>query len=234
MRCCSFLKAMVAFACIVFCLLALDRNHVFGQTKDSFEGVLHITFELSDSSGHRTSFPWQEMIEYHTKNHILQKLTKQTRTGDFDMYLDADAHILYKVDHDQNVLMRLGKKSPMKIEPLEFKKLGETDLLGYACDIYFVRFVNDLASLNEFLPVNPLTVSRTYFIARDLKVMNSAILAGLQENRNTMLFDGRFNAVALKIIEVFPNGDTLIVNTTKVEERDVQEEIKLPSYPVRE
>ena len=91
-----------------------------------------------------------------------------------------------------------------------------------------------METLKGVIPTQPLAMTCTYFIAKDLKIQNSEVFANLQENKNSKLFDGRFDGVALKVIREYPNGDKLTIVTTKIEVRDVQDAIKLPSYPFQE
>jgi hypothetical protein len=219
------------FALLVFSSLAFYHSEVFGQDTNYFEGVSYSSFILSDSSGQRLPFAWEELEEYFSKNHILQRITKATIMVNYDMYLDSEKHLLYRIDHDERTIEKIERFNVQKIIPLEFKKTGEEKVLGYDCDVYFVRYVNNFENLNAIMPVDPLTMSCTYFIAKDLKILNAGVFARLQENCNSKLFDGRFDGLALRVIREYPNGDKLVIETTKVEERDIQELIKLPDYP---
>ena len=93
-------------ALIVTISLVLMAHEIFGQNKDFFEGVLHNSFVLLDSTGNKKSFPWEELIEYYDRSHILQRVIEKVGS-DFDIYLDSEEQAIYKIDHNQQTIKKL-------------------------------------------------------------------------------------------------------------------------------
>jgi hypothetical protein len=217
-------------------LLILQSKKVAAQTGSYFEGVLYTHCSRIDAQGKSSPFVWEEIERYYDENHILTRITKGRSLDNrdrSDIYLDIEKSRKLKINHDSHLISILSFGEAKDFPTLEFKKMGEEDFLGYACDVYFIKYVDRLEDIREIIGDVSDTLSCTYYIAKDLKIKNPKNFAKLQGNRSTNLLDGRFDGVALKIIMEHTNREKLVMMATKVEKRNVQEVMVLPPYPFR-
>jgi hypothetical protein len=77
-------------------------------------------------------------------------------------------------------------------------------------------------------------VSCNFYIAKDLKISKPESFARLQGYHNSRLIDGRFSGIALKVIRENSNGTRIVMEVIKIEEGDMQNFIKLPSYSLQD
>ncbi len=220
------------FGIIQIAILSLVGKGVcLSQTESYFEGVVYSKCIAVDAHGKELPFPWDKSVEYYDKHRIIIRITEDTQSESSDVCLDSKKRGLYKINHDYSTVTRLADREAKDIPVLEFKKIGEEKLLGYKCDVYFLKYIDRLEFVNEVIgPTSPDTLSCTYYIAQELKIYKPDVLAKLQGNGNTKLLDGRFTGVTLKVVQRHTTGESLIIETTKLERMDVQEIMKSLLY----
>lgn len=218
-------------------LIQIGQIPIFAQTEDYFEGVLYYKYYYTDSTRNKLSFPIEEDEEYRDKSHILFRAVKGESlmmTGKRDIYLDSEKKEIYRIDHDGKIITKIKNQGIEEINPIEYSKIGEANLIGYACEIYFIKYVHRMDYVSSYMQDQIAdTVSCTYYIAKDIKVLAPEIFAKLQGNHNSKIIDGRFSGIALKIIRENSKGTRTIIEATKVEKRSVQHSIKLPLYTLQ-
>lgn len=74
------------------------------------------------------------------------------------------------------------------------------------------------------------TISCTYYNSKTLKIFQPSVFGSLQGNRNTLLIDGRYNGVPLKVILKRQHGSYIIIESEEIKEGQVTEFVKLPNY----
>ncbi len=219
---------------LFICIAIAGQSQKLPLNDIYFEGILRFKYTVIDANGRDLFFSTEEDEDYYDKNHLVHKTLKGRildNIGNVEIHLDSEKKQLYRIDHEKRTINTLTKSDIELINPLEFKKVGETKLLGYQCDIFFIKYVHKMEYMKSFINIKPDTLSCTYYIAKDLKILNPEIFADLQGNHSTKLIDGRFSGIALKIIQEYLNGDKMIIEAISVEKRDMQDLISLPPYP---
>jgi hypothetical protein len=224
------------FAFIVFIsLIAFQNDFAYSQSNKYFEGVLRYKYYYTDLNGNELSFPIEEDEEYRDETHIIFRVIRGEDIklrGNQDIYLDRVNMEMLRIDHDRKIISRMQNNRIDKINPIEFRNVGEDTIMNYLCDIYFVKYVQKLDYIKQLTnsQYTSDTVSCNFYIAKDLKISNPEPFARLQGYHNSRLIDGRFSGIALKVIRENSNGTTIVMEVTKIEEGDIQNFIKLPSY----
>jgi Domain of unknown function (DUF4412) len=203
----------------------------FTQPYSIFEGVLQYKIRKIDVEGNEVPFVWSSSREYHSKDKLVIN-TRETRFDgeDFDMILDSKKEVLFKVNHEHKTITRSADREIFEFTTLEFKKIGEEKVLGYNCDVFFLKYIDKLKTIKEIISVAPDTLACMYYISQDLKINNPKTLAKLQGYRNTKLLDGRFEGITMKVIQKHTNGESLLMEVVKLEEANVEEKVKFSSY----
>lgn len=78
------------------------------------------------------------------------------------------------------------------------------------------------------------TVSCTYYISKGLKLYLPLTFAQLQSNNNTKFIDGRFDGIPLKIIWEHLDNSRVVGEAINIEKMKVNEQMKLPNYPIKD
>jgi hypothetical protein len=229
-------KIRMKFAFIVVVsFIVLKNDFAYSQSKNYFEGVLRYKYYYTDINGNELSFPIEEDEEYRDETHIIFRVIKGQDIklrGKQDIYLDRSKMEMLRIDHDRKIISKMQNSGIEKINPIEYRNVGEDTIMNYLCDIYFVKYIHKMDYIKQFTnsQYTSDTISCNFYIAKDLKITNPESFARLQGYHNSRLIDGRFSGIALKVIRENSNGTRMVIEATKIEERDMQNFIKLPSY----
>jgi hypothetical protein len=202
-----------------------------------FEGILSYTYHLLDADGNNLPFPIEEDLEYRDENHILNRVIKGESIrmiGNQEIYLDSEMNEAYQIDHDGKSITKILKSKPEPINPIEFRKMGESTVLNYLCDIYRIQYIHEMRYMKSFFEIKPDTVTCTFYIARNLKAPNQKKFAELQGNNNGKIIDGRFPGITLKVIREHTDGQKMIIEIQSIEKREMNDFIKLPPYAFKD
>jgi len=199
-----------------------------------FEGSMTFSHQEFDSNGKKMATPVDKEIFFYKKNILLTKVISgpQLRLfGDQQIYMDSEKKIRYVIHKDKGYIQDLGIPSVGdKIDAIEEKTIGEEEILGYKCDIQFLKYVHKFegpgGSVND-------TLSCTYYVSKNLRVFHPEKLALLQGNINTKILDGRFKGIPLKIIIKRQNKSMLVIECVDLKIQNVDEVIKLPDLPFK-
>lgn len=188
----------------------------FFALQHQFEGTVHYTVSLNDKYGNAKPFSWfGSRFIYYGDSLIISSdgFDKDIQ----DKLIVAKGAKLYEIDYKAEKLKLLDKRTLRNIELLEEKALADTTLLGYSCKVYKHQHIR----INNSLPLDAEhhidTVNQVYYVASDLNIPNQRELAAAQGHNNTLLFDGRYNSLILRVEEYFNNGDKLTITATKIE-----------------
>ena len=133
------------FGIIQIAILSLVGKGVcLSQTESYFEGVVYSKCIAVDARGKELPFPWDKSVEYYDKHRIIIRITEDIQSESSDVCLDSEKRGLYKINHDYSTVTRLADREARDIPVLEFKKIGEEKLLGYKCDVYFLKYIDSL------------------------------------------------------------------------------------------
>jgi Domain of unknown function (DUF4412) len=212
-------------------LILVGGSPLFPQSGSIFEGVLHYKIRKLDVEGNEGPFVWNSSREYHSKDKLVINTQVARLDGeDFDMVLDSKNEAIFKVNHEHRTIKRMAERKISEFTTLEFKKIGEEKVLGYNCDVFFLKYIDKLETIKEIINAPPDTLACMYYIAQELKINKPKVLAKLQGHGNTKLLDGRFEGITMKVIQKHTNGESLLMEVVKLEKADVEEKIKFSSY----
>jgi len=211
---------------IITSILIIFLHFLFNTSNQApFEGAVYYQYKSLDSNGDKLLFPIEEEVEYYDEFHRVNRVLRGESLmmiGDKGIYLDAKDNALYEVDYTSQRINKLEITREDKIEELEFRKLNEVYFLDYLCDEFEIRYVHKMSYMNNYNPAfSPDTLTRRYFIARDLKINDPVRFAKLQGNHNTKLLDGRFAGIPLKIITRKADGSEVAIEAIRIETNGV-------------
>jgi len=220
----------------IFCLGFLFSDHLAVLSQNTFfEGSVTYVHEESDQGGNKTSTPVTKERVFFSKNIILREDVSGPALqiiGNIKVYLNSEKGLRYFIDDDRKTIKNVGTpKSSAIIRPIEEKWVGEEEICGYKCDVHTLKYVNQFE-----LPQGTVidTLSCTYYNSKILKIFRPEIFGRLQGNKNTLILDGRYNGVPLKIILKRQDGSMIIIKSDEIKPMDVNEFVKLPNYDFKE
>lgn len=212
----------------VICFVA--TLEVFSQT-EYFEGSITYSYKEFDKNGiKRIAAVEQEKIIF-SKDVILSRTISGpilSYLKDFAVYLNSDKKIRYSIFYDEKAIEDVGIAKKMEtINPIEEKALPEGEILGYRCDVHFIKYAHLMKHPDKYFYD---TLSCTYYNSKSLKVLKPEIFGMLQGNANSLILDGRYDGIPLKVIIKSQDGSTILIEGVEVTKMNVDEFVKLPDY----
>jgi hypothetical protein len=148
-----------------------------------------------------------------------------------DTYLDAQKKLRYGINHTQHFIRNIGPSPEVyEYQLLENRREGEVQVNGLACDLYIIKYARDYDAI---LNLATDTLRCYYYVSKEWKMPHGREFALLNGNKNSLLLDGRFEGIVVKLLIERKNKSRLEVTATKIEKMDAEEFIRLPDYPVR-
>lgn len=228
------IKRAVGTGCFAgICILVLPLCRAYCQDH-FFEGRITYQIREFDERG-RPMAPPISREEMYVKETVC--LTKPVE-GQFldlfdqvDTYLDAQKNVRYSINHTQHYIRSIGPSQEVtEYELLENRRDGEEQVQGQVCDVYVIKYAREYDAL---LNLGIDTLRCRYYVSKDLKMPHRKEFALLNGNRNSLLLDGRFEGIVLKLVIERKNKSHLEMIATEIKKMPVDEFIRLPDYPGR-
>jgi hypothetical protein len=228
------LLLQVTHLCYLFCVNGACAQVPVNDY--SFQGVVYYRYESKDAKGAKLLFPIEEEERDFDTNHILTKTLKgygKSLIGNKDFWLDAEKGESLIIDHDSKTISINKHPGTEEIAPLEFSKLPDVEVCQYWCEVYFIKYVYRMEHMKMYLDNKPDTLSSIYYVAKDMKIPNARKFAALQGNHNTLILDGRFSGVPLRVIMKRADGIVTTIEAMKVEPKEMSQQLRLPDYAIQ-
>ncbi len=215
------------------CICALFNFHVFAQ-KNVFEGsIIYLNKEIDERGKPRMAPVDKEKI-FFAKNVILTRTISGPQMfilGNIDIYLNVEKKLKYSINHDNSLIKRISDLEIEKIISIEEKLMKDEIVLGYNCDVNFLKYVHQFDG-----PYGRVydTLSCTYYNSKEFKIPHLDIFGLLQGNKNTLFLDGRYDGVPLKVILKKNDGSIIMTESVEVKQMNVDKFVKLPNYLYQE
>jgi|GEM_PF-2581436 hypothetical protein len=201
------------------------------QEPQSFEGIVTYNSKEWDKLGKPvTGFIEEEQV-------IISKGRMLTRTlsgpqlmmiGQIDVYLNAENGLRYGIDHGNKVIRSMGQEpNNRRIEVIEEVRLNDETVNGISCQVNRIKYAYDFHGPYSLVRD---TLECTYYSAKELYIERIADFCRLQGNRNTLLFDGRYIGVPLRVEQKRTDGSKIIVESKSIIEQSVDELLEIPAY----
>jgi hypothetical protein len=194
-----------------------------GQT---FEGTITYKYKKTNASGNAGFFPQHLERLYISFDKILFRsvdgFVKEHLNS--DLLLDIGSGKRYEINHMERITYDLSPETP-DTTGFKIKTVNEEPLvLGRKCAVN--RF-------NKYSVFVQDTITYTYWFAPSLALGNLPRFASLQGFHNTLILDGSFGVLPLKVLLEYRNGDKVLVEVVEVMEGKVNENVfALPDYRV--
>lgn len=217
----------------IILLFLVHATQVAQAQTDYFEGVVTYTIKEFDRWGNAVELPVNKEEIFFSQDIILTRHT----SGPFllmgervDVYLNARENVKYLVNH---TTMRMKKMQPPAdvelITPIEETKLYDEEINGYPCEVNRIKYVHRYTGpFGETAD----TLNCTYYNSKTMKISKPKVFALLQGNRNTLLLDGRYAGLPLKVVYSKSDGSLTSIESVLVKQTDVDAQVKLPDYEV--
>lgn len=200
---------------------------------DPFEGSITYNHRTFTKEGTETlSAIETEEVYFNSRFMMRRVLSGQTLTltGNRDILLDSDSFKRFQIDHDKHTFSELDAAQPDDFKQFADMQLHEEDtILGHTCEVYKFRYLLKSEVVTMYgVEMKIDTLNCEYFISTELKLSKPEVFARLQGYRNTKLLDGRFEGIPLKIITTNSNGFRLVIEAVKIEERKIDDFVRIP------
>jgi len=196
-----------------------------------FEGTMTYSNREFDKNGREMPTPVTKERYFLTRNVILVKTLAGPiilAIGKVDVYLNATENVKYSIDHDNEVIKKSNISTGIQsIQPIEEYVMGEENFRGHLCELHFIKYVH---LFNGPFGIVKDTVSCTYYNSVNSKVFNLKVFTALQENRNSLLLDGRYEGLPLKVIIKRQDNSQLVIECLEVKQMSIDDFVKLPTY----
>ncbi len=203
------------------------------QGDDVFEGTIQYSYRVTSATNTRLPFPISSEEVSIDENNILFSPSEGLAFGR-DIYLDKIKMRSYEIDHLNHTITRIDQQKVEIINPIEFKRIGSASLLDYQCEIYFLKYVHSFEYAGGFGDIKTDTLTCTYYIAPEVKILSAKFFSVLQGNNNSLLLDGRFESIPLKVVVLRSNGIKIVIEATRVSRKEITNSFLLPaSYSMK-
>jgi hypothetical protein len=193
-----------------------------------FEGTIQYSYLVTNSKNIRLPFPIISEKVHIDEDNILFSPSGGIAAGK-DIYLSKNSMKAYEIDHLNSSITILNQQYIEVIKPIEFRKTGDAFILEHRCDVYSLKYVHSFAYIEQFIASKSDTLTCTYFVPEIIRIPNATYFSRLQGNNNSLLLDGRFNSIPLKVEITKSNGVKIVIEATKVESKEVSDKFVLPS-----
>lgn len=215
-------------------LMYLSQVVCFAQSqKEYFEGVVTYSIKEVDGYGNPVEVPIDKQETYFTEHVILTKHISGMFllvSAPVEICLNARENAKYLIDHPNRSIKKMQPPADVEvIVPIEEIKLSDEEIKGYQCDVTKIKYVHRYQG--PYGEVSD-TLTCTYYNSKTLKLSNAKAFAVLQGNRNTLLLDGRYSGLPLKVVYSKNDGAITRIEADMIKRVNVDEKVKLPDYEV--
>jgi hypothetical protein len=212
---------------VIFCFASywiVNKEH---QKINAFEGTIQYSYLVTNSKNVRLPFPLITERVFIDEDNILFSPIDGVAAGK-DIYLSKVKAKAYEIDH-LNLSVKIFNQQYLDvINPIEYKKSGNAFILNHKCEVFYLKYVHSLEYLKQFLASKSDTLTCIYYVPEDLRIPNLTHFAQLQGNNNSLLLDGRFETIPLKVEIIRSSGIKIIIQAEKIESKEVSEKFLLP------
>lgn len=199
-----------------------------------FEGIVTYNFKEFDSKGNILTTPINKERFFFKKGIILNEIIDGIhllKFGNEQVYIDTEKKIRLVINNDQKFIKNIGIETVIQnVNAIEEKKLNEEKVLGHPCNVTFLKYVHKF--MNPFGKEVSDTLSCTYYTSKQHKIFQPEVYGLIQGNRNSLVLDGRFKGIPLRVIIRRTDNSNMIIESSGLKETKVDDFIKLPSYPL--
>lgn len=201
--------------------------------KDYFEGVVTFSIKEFDGFGNPVEVPVDKQEIFFTEHVILTRHISGIlllMSEPVDISLNSLENAKYLIDHANKTIKKMQPPADVEeIVPIEETKLDDEEINGHQCEVTKIKYVHRYPG--PYGEVSD-TLTCTYYNSKTLTLTKPKTFALLQGNRNTLLLDGRYNGLPLKIVYIKNDGAVTQIQAEVIKPANVEEKVKLPDYKV--
>lgn len=205
----------------------------FSSIGQNFRGVVRYKYTDFNGEGKNILSPIETQDIFYNESHKLVRNVSgfvKDRVGNEDYYFDADKMVRYKINHNSRTIRNIGIENDVEvIHPLDYRKIGSAPVLNFLCDIYLLKYVHEF-KINTATGQTETkdTLQCTIYSSIDLKMARAKDFAHIEGNRNSILLDGRFEGIILKVIRERKDHSKTVIEAINIEWKEMSEGTMLP------